>query len=137
MTKVTQQEQVLFHLKNIGSITPIEALDAYGCFRLAPIIQRLRRQGLRIKTEKVPTPSGRATYAKYILEGQAILPGDKVRVVRKVLEEDGWCNGWVDIMDLAIGQVFTVDYVNKYGVYLNAARPLDLGFPPSSLEIVE
>ena len=38
---MTQCDKILFHLQTIGSITPVEALDQYGCFRLAvtvPII---------------------------------------------------------------------------------------------------
>jgi hypothetical protein len=49
----TQQECVLEHLQ-VKPITPIEALNLYGCFRLSSIIYRLRRLGHNIETRPYP-----------------------------------------------------------------------------------
>ena len=38
---MTQCDKILFHLQTIGSITPVEALDQYGCFRLAARVANL------------------------------------------------------------------------------------------------
>jgi len=57
----TQQDQIKTHLKVYGSITPIEALKEYGCFRLASVIYRLRAKDLVIDTE------GAEKYAVYTL----------------------------------------------------------------------
>lgn len=67
----TQNELILKHLKQCGSITPREAEDLYACMRLASRIHDLKRQGVRIKTESVAfrSRSGRnGAYARYSLE---------------------------------------------------------------------
>ncbi|MCF6775258.1 helix-turn-helix domain-containing protein [Thiotrichales bacterium 19X7-9] len=46
-----QSEAILNHLKRHGSITPLEALNEYGCLRLGARIYDLRRQGIEIKIE--------------------------------------------------------------------------------------
>ncbi|MCF6777311.1 helix-turn-helix domain-containing protein [Thiotrichales bacterium 19X7-9] len=46
-----QSEAILKHLKRHGSITPLEALNEYGCLRLGARIYDLRSQGIEIKTE--------------------------------------------------------------------------------------
>ena len=47
------------------SITPLQALNKYGCFRLAAAIHKLRKEGMAIETEYV-TQNGK-TFAKYFL----------------------------------------------------------------------
>ena len=59
--KVTKQERVLKHLQALGSITPLEALELYGSFRLGALIFNLRKEGHDIKTDIVPKKG----YAKY------------------------------------------------------------------------
>ena len=49
---MTQEEKIFTHLKRYGRITPITALDRYGCFRLAARIHDLRAKGYRIETEQ-------------------------------------------------------------------------------------
>lgn len=46
-----QRESIKWHLLTKGSITPIEALKEYGCFRLASRISELRKEGWDIETE--------------------------------------------------------------------------------------
>ena len=60
----TQIESILAHL-NRKSITPLEALEKYGCFRLAAVIHTLRRRGVPIKTVD-KTENGK-TFAQYFL----------------------------------------------------------------------
>lgn len=51
------------HLKNGKSITPIEALQLFGCFRLAARIADLRKSGMRIVTSYTDRDGKRwATY---------------------------------------------------------------------------
>ena len=59
--KVTKQEKVLTHLQTHGSITPLEALEIYGSFRLGALIFNLRKEGHDIETNIVPKKG----YAKY------------------------------------------------------------------------
>lgn len=54
------------HLRSGKTITPIEALDLYGCFRLGARIWDLKDQGLDIATEMVT--NGRKRYARYSLK---------------------------------------------------------------------
>ena len=47
----SQEDSILNHLKSGKTITPIEALNLYGSFRLAARIASLRSQGHNIVTE--------------------------------------------------------------------------------------
>jgi hypothetical protein len=53
MNIATQTDQILAHLKNGGTLTPLEALDKFGCFRLGARIWDLKREGHEIQTEFV------------------------------------------------------------------------------------
>lgn len=59
---------ILEHLQAAGSITPIEALEKYGCFRLGARIFDLKKLGWDIRTEK-EKKNGK-TYARYVLGGE-------------------------------------------------------------------
>lgn len=48
----SQIYKILNHLKENGNITPIEALNDYGCFRLAARISDLESLGYHIKHER-------------------------------------------------------------------------------------
>ena len=61
----TQTEAIKAHLVQHNSITPLEALDKYRCFRLAARIDELRRAGMSIMTCMVSTDDGKR-YAKYV-----------------------------------------------------------------------
>ncbi len=50
MNKVTQDQTILNHLKSGRSITAVEAVRLYNCYRLSANIKRLRRQGHDIVT---------------------------------------------------------------------------------------
>lgn len=41
------------------SITQLDALNLFGCFRLASRIHDLRKQGMNITATKIQTPSGK------------------------------------------------------------------------------
>lgn len=62
-----QEQDILDHLKQFGSITPQEALREYGCMRLSARIMRLRRAGHEILTEQ----EGPHDYATYRLIDEA------------------------------------------------------------------
>lgn len=51
--------RILHHLQTIGPLTPLDALDLYGCFRLAGRIADLRGRGYRIDSPLVTLPSGK------------------------------------------------------------------------------
>jgi hypothetical protein len=63
--KKTQNELILDYLQKGKSITPLDALNKFGCFRLAARISDLRKEGLNIATKYV-TKEGK-NYASYRL----------------------------------------------------------------------
>ncbi|MDR2457834.1 MAG: helix-turn-helix domain-containing protein [Clostridiales Family XIII bacterium] len=70
---MTHCEQILMHIKKHGSITPLQALNLYGCYRLGARVYDLRRKGVKIRTNRVftvnrKTPNKNTYYAKYTLD---------------------------------------------------------------------
>lgn len=63
----TQSEQILNHLKQGKTITPLEALELYGCFRLSAVILRLRKLGYEILTHLEHNTKRAGTHARYEL----------------------------------------------------------------------
>lgn len=47
---MSQNQQIANYLNKGRKLTPIDALNKFGCFRLAARISDLRNQGLNIKT---------------------------------------------------------------------------------------
>lgn len=65
MTSKPQTEKILSHLMKGKGITPIDALNRFGCFRLAARIADLRKCGHLIFTDSI-TKNGK-TFASYKL----------------------------------------------------------------------
>lgn len=61
-----QTDLILAHLKRGESITPLEALNLYGCFRLGARIDDLRNKGYEIQTDMVPSNGKR--FARYSMK---------------------------------------------------------------------
>lgn len=55
---MSQCTDILNHLKN-GPITAMEALNNYGCFRLASRITDLRQDGHNIETKTIELQNGK------------------------------------------------------------------------------
>lgn len=55
---MSQNEQILAALKR-GPLTPLEALERFGCFRLAARVGELREQGYAIAVERAELPNGK------------------------------------------------------------------------------
>jgi hypothetical protein len=64
----TQAGLILEHLRAGNRITALEALDAFGCFRLAARIHELRRDGWGIQERTVETRGGKRV-AEYSMLG--------------------------------------------------------------------
>jgi hypothetical protein len=62
---VTQTESVLAALRSGHELTPLDALNRFGCFRLAARIDELRDAGYEIETRIVR--NGRKAHASYYL----------------------------------------------------------------------
>lgn len=65
----TQVTQVLNHLKQGRSITQVDAIRLFNCYRLSAIIKKLRNQGYEIVTYNERNSSGNGTHARYELKG--------------------------------------------------------------------
>jgi hypothetical protein len=59
----TQNEKIKAYLNKGKSITPMDALNKFGCFRLSARIKNLRDEGLKIATNYVT--KGNKTFASY------------------------------------------------------------------------
>jgi hypothetical protein len=55
----SQDDLILAHLKAGESITPLEALEKFGCFRLAARISTLRQRGYAIQAKLVELGNGK------------------------------------------------------------------------------
>ena len=65
MTASSQRARILRDLRKGRTITPLQALRRYGCFRLGARIYDLKRDGHRIET--LWEENGKARYARYRL----------------------------------------------------------------------
>ncbi len=63
--KETQCKRIAMYLKGGGRLTPMDALNMFGCFRLSARIADLRNGGMKIVTKYV-TENGK-TFAQYRL----------------------------------------------------------------------
>ena len=64
-----QKDACLAYLEEHDSITPLEALHEFGCFRLAAVIARLRDDGHIIRTD---IAEGEKRYAIYTLMKECV-----------------------------------------------------------------
>lgn len=71
-------ELILEHLKQGHSITPLAALDLWGCFRLGARIWDLRDRGYEIETEILETVSGKRI-AQYRLKRTIVTQSEEQR----------------------------------------------------------
>ena len=67
----TQNEKIKKYLGAGNTLTPMEALNLFGCFRLATRIFELKKQGLNIDSEMVEDVATGKRYAKYRLRNQS------------------------------------------------------------------
>ena len=67
MKRETQRSRVKRHLESGGAITPMDALERFGCFRLAAVIHDLKNDdNMNIEKELIKNKYG-TKYAKYKL----------------------------------------------------------------------
>lgn len=63
----TQTEAILSDLEQGKRITPLDALEDYGCFRLGARIFNLRKDGYPIARDMIKLPNGKRV-AEYYME---------------------------------------------------------------------
>lgn len=64
---MTQMEQIKQHLEEGKSITPLEALRMFGCFRLSAIIFNLRYKPYEMDIKVKMIQQGKKHFAQYYL----------------------------------------------------------------------
>lgn len=64
---MTQNEQILAALR-AGPLTPLQALDRFGCFRLAARIGELRQSGHDIRKVLIDTREGKRIARYWLLK---------------------------------------------------------------------
>ena len=57
---MTQTQSIADYLKSGNSLTPLQALEMFGCFRLAARIKELKDSGYSINTHKLKLPNGKS-----------------------------------------------------------------------------
>jgi hypothetical protein len=50
---MTQTQQILRHFEKGNKLTPMEALNLFGCFRLAARVRELRDVGHEVKSQLI------------------------------------------------------------------------------------
>lgn len=70
---MSQVNDILHHLNNGGSLTPIDALNQFGCFRLQARIYDIKCMGINVSSEWVE--KGEKRFKSYF-----ILPEDRVEL---------------------------------------------------------
>lgn len=63
---MTQEAQILAALKAGDRLTPLDALQRFGCFRLSARIYDLRRAGHHINSQVIETRSGKRVAVYWI-----------------------------------------------------------------------
>lgn len=63
----TQKQEILRAFKNGRRLTPIDALNEFGCFRLAAVVFDLKQEGHEIATGKKRGLYSRKYFAEYYL----------------------------------------------------------------------
>lgn len=63
---MSQNDQILRYLKTGGALTPLRALQRFGCLRLAARIYDLEARGHRIARRPVKVGAGKIVTAYYL-----------------------------------------------------------------------
>jgi hypothetical protein len=65
--KESKHKEIKEHLLKGGQISGLQAIELFGVYRLSSIINRLRNEGLDIKTTMVISSDGVTQFAKYFI----------------------------------------------------------------------
>ena len=71
----SQNKRIRKYLEAGRSLTPIDALYQFGCFRLGARIYDLRKQGMRITSETIEIVSACVPGKKYVARYKLAKPG--------------------------------------------------------------
>lgn len=71
-TSASQNDRIAAWLRAGRSITALEALNMFGCFRLASRISDLRRKGMDIESGRITTSTGKLVASYRMKSTQSI-----------------------------------------------------------------
>ena len=66
-SSASQKARILEYMRQGHSISPMEALNLFGCFRLGARIADIKGEGYLIRTDRVKDPRTGKYYASYSL----------------------------------------------------------------------
>jgi hypothetical protein len=69
---MSQNEDILLYLTNGGRLTPLDAMNLFGCTRLAARIGDLRDKGHQIESRTVK--KGNKRFAEYRMHSEPVQP---------------------------------------------------------------
>lgn len=69
---MTQAKRILEYMEQGHKITPLEALDKFGSFRLGAVIFDLKKEGHNIQSKMIELPSGKHV-KQYWLEKRTVV----------------------------------------------------------------
>jgi len=81
----SQSAKVLYHLENYGSLTAIEALELFACFRLAARINDLKEAGHDIQMEMKKMKNGKKIAVYSLPKIQK-----KIRLLSTLMTMNAW-----------------------------------------------
>lgn len=67
---MSQCTDILRHLEEVGPLTALDALNLFGCFRLASRINDLRHDGHNIVTESIHLDNGKSIARYRLVQGK-------------------------------------------------------------------
>lgn len=70
---MTQNEDILNHMRTFGAITPREALQRYGTMRLASRINELKQHGIIIEKDMLRVNGKHFASYKIVVDNYAVL----------------------------------------------------------------
>lgn len=71
---MSQTDRILWHLRTVGPITPVDAVVLYGCTRLSARIHDLRQRGQEIRSRPVQLTN---RYGEDVSYNEYYLPGEE------------------------------------------------------------
>lgn len=84
--KESQRKQIKAWLLRGRTITQIEAIEMWKCYRLASRICELRKEGMAIRTDMIPLQDG-SNFARYVYTGKIKAESGKQYTINDYLKE--------------------------------------------------
>lgn len=113
-TTDSQKKRILRYLLNGYSLTPIDALNLFGCFRLGARIWELRNEGYPVKMRLIEH-NGKRFAEDYDIQDNFGETDNKIDLFHEI--EEGY-NGRPSVFDTIVGGGRRRPYNGVFSVYL-------------------